>query len=189
MKGRKVERLPDDIRSHLYSLLESKKLTCQEIADQVNDMLLEYENDSEIESIDDNTVWREAKRMERITEQMNESQRWAEAMADKYDLSQLGEQGRILLSMLQSAAFKTASHLMGKSDPIDPETLGDLVLSIQRLQRGTNYSAVLKEQIREEIKQEALAAAASVAEKHAKKGGVGKDAILQLRQAISDIKL
>ena len=188
MKGRKVERLPEEVRTHLYSLLETKQFTCQQIADQVNDMLLGYQDD-DIDSIDDNTVWREGKRMEQITEQMNESQRWAEAMSDKYDLTQLGEQGRILLSMLQSAAFKTASHLMGQSEPIDPETLGDLVLSIQRLQRGTNYSASLKEQIREEIKQETLAKAASVAEKHAKKGGIGKDSIAQLRQAISDIKL
>ena len=189
MKGRKIERLPDEIRQHLYALLESKQFTSVEITDQINDMLAEFAGETDVESVSKNSIWREGQRMDEISKQMRESQHWADRMSEKFDLSNLGEQGRLLLSMLSTAAFKTSAHLMNKDDPIDPETLGDLVLSISRLQRGANYSAELEKQVAEKARKEALEAAASVAENHAKKGGVSKDSILQLRQAISNIKL
>jgi hypothetical protein len=189
MKGRKIERLPDDIRQHLYSLLESKKFTAIEITEQINEMLAEYDGEKDVDSVSKNSVWREAQRMDEISKQMRESQHWADRMSEKFDLSNLGEQGRLLLSMLSTAAFKTSAHLMNQDDPIDPETLGDLVLSISRLQRGANYSAELEKQITEKARKAALEEAATVAETQAKKGGVGKDTIMQLRQAISNIKL
>ncbi|WP_172449485.1 phage protein Gp27 family protein [Bowmanella denitrificans] len=189
MKGRKVERLPDQIRKTFYQLLESQKFTCQQIADQVNDMLLDYHGDTDVQSIDDNTVWREAKLLEQTTKQLKDAEIWANSMADKFDLSQMGEQGRLLMSMLQAAAFKTTTAFMGKSEPIDPETLGDLVLSISRLQRSANYNAALEKQIREQAVAETKARAAEEAEKAVKKAGADADTIAKLREAITGVRL
>jgi hypothetical protein len=189
MKGRKIQRLPEEVRQYLYEMLEARKLTSQEISDQINDMLAEYPGETDVDSVSKNAVWREAQRMDEISNQMRESQHWADRMSEKFDLSNLGEQGKLLLSMLSTAAFKTSAHLMNKDDPIDPETLGDLVLSISRLQRGANYSAELEKQIAEKVRKETLEAAANAVENTAKKGGSNKETIQLLRQAISDIRL
>jgi hypothetical protein len=188
-KGTKVQRLPDEIRHQLYGLLESKKFTAIEITEQINQMLVDFKGDKDVDSISKNTVWREAQRMDEIAEQMLESQHWAERMSDKFDLSNLGEQGRLLLSMLNTAAFKTSAHLMSKEEFIDPDTLGDLVLSISRLQKGANYSAELEKQISERVRKQALEEAANIVEKSAVRGGSNKETIELLRQAISDKRL
>lgn len=188
-KGTKIERLPEGIRKQLFALLESKRFTAMEITNEINQMICDHKGESDVQSISKNTVWREAQKMEEIAEQMRESQHWAERMADKFDLTNLGEQGRLLLSMLNTAAFKTSAHLMSSEEFIDPDTLGDLVLSISRLQKGANYSAELEKQISEKVRKQALEDAANVAEKEATKRGVNATSIKALRQAISDIKL
>jgi hypothetical protein len=108
-------------------------------------------------------------------------------MADKFDLSNLGEQGRLLLSMLNTAAFKTSAHLMNNDAPIDPETLGDLVLSISRLQRGANYSAELEKQITEKARKQTLEAAAKEMEAGAKERGFTMDDIIHIRERLYGI--
>lgn len=186
-KGTKIDRLPDVIRQQLYALLESKKFTAIEITEQVNQMLAEFDGESDVESISKNTVWREAQRMDEIADQMRESQHWAERMSDKFDLTNLGEQGRLLLSMLNTAAFKTSAHLMNKEEFIDPETLGDLVLSISRLQKGANYSAELEKQIAEKVRKQALQDAAKEMEVGAKERGFGMEDIQFIRERLYGI--
>lgn len=186
-KGTKIQRLPDDIRKQLYGLLESKKFTAIEITEHVNQMLVDYDGESDVSSISKNTVWREAQRMDEIAEQMLESQHWAERMSDKFDLTNLGEQGRLLLSMLNTAAFKTSAHLMSNEEFIDPDTLGDLVLSISRLQKGANYSAELEKQIAEKVRVEAISLAADMVEEGGKECGITLDDIKHIRERLYGI--
>jgi hypothetical protein len=186
-KGTKIQRLPDDIRHQLYGLLESKKFTAIEITEQINQMLADFDGDKDVESISKNTVWREAQRMDEIADQMLESQHWAERMSDKFDLTNLGEQGRLLLSMLNTAAFKTSAHLMSKEEFIDPDTLGDLVLSISRLQKGANYSAELEKQISERVRKQALEDAAKEMTNVAKERNLSPEDIVHIRERLYGI--
>jgi hypothetical protein len=183
MKGTKIELLPEDIRALLHRLIDSKRYTSQDIADMVNTELANYAGNSDVEQISKNLVWREAKKMEEVANDMRRCQDYATAMADKLDLSSLGEQGMLLQSMLMSAMFKTTAHAMSKATddaPVDIETLGDLVLSIQRLQRTANSSAVLKKQLKDEL----------LAEQKAKldtlggKGGVTAETQAAIREAL-----
>ncbi|MFN4056445.1 MAG: phage protein Gp27 family protein [Alishewanella aestuarii] len=192
MKGTKVDLLPDDIRAKLHQLIDSKRYTSQQIADMVNRELEHYAGTTDVESISKNLVWREAKKLEEVAEDMRRSQSYAKAMSDKLDLNSLGEQGVLLQSMLMSAMFKTTAHAMASAtedSPIDPETLGDLVLSIQRLQRTANFSAVLEKQIEERTMLKAKAAAAEAAVTAAKKAGVGSGNVELIRAAIAGARL
>lgn len=192
MKGTKIDLLPEDIRALLHRLIDSKRYTSQDIADMVNSELANYAGNSDVEQISKNLVWREAKKMEDVANDMRRCQDYATAMADKLDLSSLGEQGMLLQSMLMSAMFKTTAHTIAKATdgaPVDIETLGDLVLSIQRLQRTANFSAVLEKQIEEKAIAKARAAAAEAAVSAAKKAGVSSGNIALLRQAIAEARL
>jgi len=183
MKGTKVDLLPEDIRALLHRLIDSKRYTSQDIADMVNTELANYAGNSDVEQISKNLVWREAKKMEEVANDMRRCQDYATAMADKLDLSSLGEQGMLLQSMLMSAMFKTTAHAMSKATddaPVDIETLGDLVLSIQRLQRTANSSAVLKKQLKEEL----LAEQKAKLDTLGSKGGVTAETQAAIREAL-----
>lgn len=191
-KGTKIDLLPDDIRRLFHQLIDSKRYTSQQIADMVNAELAQYSGDTEVERISKNLVWREAKKMEEVAEDMRRSQEYAKGLASQLNLENLGEQGVLLQSMLMSAMFKTTAHAMAAAtddSPIDPETLGDLVLSIQRLQRTANFSAVLEKQIEERTMMKAKAAAAEAAVTAAKKAGVGSGNVELIRAAIAGARL
>ncbi|MCP3701406.1 MAG: DUF3486 family protein, partial [Alteromonas sp.] len=81
------------------------------------------------------------------------------------------------------------SNLMSQEDPIDPETLGDLVLSISRLQRSANYNADLEKQIAEKARKQALAEAQEQAESAAKTAGLSSGNIDLIRRAIAGERL
>lgn len=183
MKGTKIDLLPEDIRALLHRLIDSKRYTSQDIADMVNTELANYAGNSDVEQISKNLVWREAKKMEEVANDMRRCQDYATAMADKLDLSSLGEQGMLLQSMLMSAMFKTTAHAMAKATddaPVDIETLGDLVLSIQRLQRTANSSAVLKKQLKDEL----LAEQKAKLDTLGSKGGVTAETQAAIREAL-----
>jgi hypothetical protein len=85
--------------------------------------------------------------------------------------------------MLMSAMFKTTAHAMSKATddaPVDIETLGDLVLSIQRLQRTANSSAVLKKQLKDEL----LAEQKAKLDTLGSKGGVTAETQAAIREAL-----
>lgn len=189
MKGRKYERLPPPIKAEFESLLASKQYTSQQISDKINRMLEEYEGETDVKSIDDNTVWREAKRIEEIAARVRESQEMASALSDQFDLNNLGEQGRLLMALLQSAHFKTTTSIMDQGDFIDPETLNELVLSMARLQRSANSNAELEKRIYDKAKRKAQEASAQAAEKVAKQAGASGDTINKIREAIAGVRL
>lgn len=189
-RGTKIERLPEQLREQVRELIASKQYTCQQIADLVNDELTGFSSaDTDVESIDDNTVWREKKRIEQISLDIKQSQAYVEALSKQCDLSSIGDTGRVLMNLLQSAAFKTTTTLMNGNDPIDPDTLGDLVLSISRLQRSANYNADLEKQIAERARKQALAEAQSKAEEAAKSAGLSSGNIDLIRRAIAGERL
>ena len=189
-RGNKIERLPEHVRENLREMLGTKQYTCQQIADAINDELANISGEqTDVESIDDNTVWREKKRIEQISHDIKQSQAYVEALSKQCDLSSIGDTGRVLMNLLQSAAFKTTSNLMSQEDPIDPETLGDLVLSISRLQRSANYNADLEKQIAEKARKQALAEAQEQAESAAKTAGLSSGNIDLIRRAIAGERL
>ncbi|MFU2510593.1 phage protein Gp27 family protein [Pseudoalteromonas sp. ASV78] len=189
-RGNKIERLPDHLRENLREMLATKQHTCQQIADAINEELAELSGvQTDVESIDDNTVWREKKRIESIADEIRRSQAYVESLSKQCDLTSIGDTGRVLMSLLQSAAFKTTSSLMGGEDPIDAETLNDLVLAVARLQRSANHNADLEKQIAEKARKQALAEAQAQAESAGKAAGLSSGNIDLIRRAIAGERL
>lgn len=189
-RGNKIERLPDHLRENLREMLATKQHTCQQIADAINEELAALSGvQTDVESIDDNTVWREKKRIESIADEIRRSQAYVESLSKQCDLTSIGDTGRVLMSLLQSAAFKTTSSLMGGEDPIDAETLNDLVLAVARLQRSANHNADLEKQIAEKARKQALAEAQAQAESAGKAAGLSSGNIDLIRRAIAGERL
>ncbi|MBH0066782.1 phage protein Gp27 family protein [Pseudoalteromonas sp. NZS100] len=189
-RGNKIERLPDHLRENLREMLATKQHTCQQIADAINEELAELSGvQTDVESIDDNTVWREKKRIESIADEIRRSQAYVESLSKQCDLTSIGDTGRVLMSLLQSAAFKTTSSLMGGEDPIDADTLNDLVLAVARLQRSANHNADLEKQIAEKARKQALAEAQAQAESAGKAAGLSSGNIDLIRRAIAGERL
>ncbi|WP_283709808.1 phage protein Gp27 family protein [Pseudoalteromonas prydzensis] len=189
-RGNKIERLPDHLRENLREMLATKQHTCQQIADAINEELAELSGvQTDVESIDDNTVWREKKRIESIADEIRRSQAYVESLSKQCDLTSIGDTGRVLMSLLQSAAFKTTSSLMGGEDPIDAETLNDLVMAVARLQRSANHNADLEKQIAEKARKQALAEAQAQAESAGKAAGLSSGNIDLIRRAIAGERL
>lgn len=187
MKGRKVELLPDEIKSVFFKLVESKQFTAQQIADDINQRLADFKGEKLVESIDDNTVWREGKRLDEILRQKTESETMVATLGDKYDLTSLGETGRVLMNMLQSAIFRTSTHLMSGNAPVDPETLGDLILSVSRLQRSAIYNQDLEQRIKQQARKEALEKAAAEMESAASDRNLKPEDIKYIRERLYGI--
>ncbi|EHR42727.1 phage protein Gp27 family protein [Alishewanella jeotgali] len=179
-KGTKVDLLPDDIRRLFHQLIDSKRYTSQQIADMVNAELAQYSGETEVERISKNLVWREAKKMEEVAEDMRRSHEYAKAMSEKFNLQSLGEQGLVIQAMLMSAMHKTAAANIVGGDPIDPELLGELILGINRLQRTANYSAALEKQVEEKL----LAKQKAKLESLGSKGGVTPETQQAIREAL-----
>ena len=152
-KERKFLRLPQELRVEALQMIESGKYTDQAIADYVNRELPKYPDECDFESVDDNTIWRERKHIDNVIAEMKHSQTVAEALASKLDLENLGETGKLLIGMLQGVALKTTTAAI-QGDVVDPEMLGDLVLSVSRLQKAANYNADLEKQIRQRLAEE-----------------------------------
>jgi len=189
-RGNKIERLPDHLRENLREMLATKQHTCQQIADAINEELAELSGvQTDVESIDDNTVWREKKRIESIADEIRRSQAYVESLSKQCDLTSIGDTGRVLMSLLQSAAFKTTSSLMGGEDPIDADTLNDLVMAVARLQRSANHNADLEKQIAEKARKQALAEAQAQAESAGKAAGLSSGNIDLIRRAIAGERL
>ncbi|MAD76925.1 DUF3486 family protein [Pseudoalteromonas sp. SG43-7] len=189
-RGNKIERLPDHLRENLREMLATKQHTCQQIADAINEELAALSGvQTDVESIDDNTVWREKKRIESIADEIRRSQAYVESLSKQCDLTSIGDTGRVLMSLLQSAAFKTTSSLMGGEDPIDADTLNDLVMAVARLQRSANHNADLEKQIAEKARKQALAEAQAQAESAGKAAGLSSGNIDLIRRAIAGERL
>lgn len=189
-KGSKFERLPEELRKEARQRIASKKYTNAEIAEFINAELTKYSvQETDVDSIDDNTVWREGSKMKALADDMRRTQTAMEAVSNKVDLTSIGEQGQLLMSMLTSAIFKTTHGLIEGEDPIDAETLGDLVLSVSRLQKSAQINQKLKQEIRDAARKEALADAEEQATQAGKKAGLSSGNIALIREAIAGARL
>jgi len=189
-KGGKFDRLPEQLQKQARQMLMAKKHTNKQIQEFINSELKSYSvEETDVESIDDNTVWREGTKMKALADDMRRTQNAMEAVSNKVDLTSIGEQGQLLMSMLTSAIFKTTHGLIEGEEPVDPETLGDLVLSVSRLQKSAEINAKLKAEIKNQARKEALDEAEDAAMSAGKKAGLSSGNIELIREAIAGARL
>ena len=117
---------------------------------------------------------RYASRMEEIGKDLRETEAMANALTAKLGDRPTGEVGRLTVEMLKTLAFKAA---IGMQDDLDPETINQLALAVQRLERAHQMSAKREQEMRD--------AFAAQAESEAKKRGIDPDTAAALRAALT----
>lgn len=180
----KIQQLPDDIRSQLSAMIRSGSMSQKDILAEVNQLIVESGLPPE-EQISRTGLNRFAKRMEEAGSRMAQAREVAEVWTAKLGQAPTSEVGKLLQEFVRTMAFETSMKMMDASDGeegkmIDPKSLGQLALVIQRVEQA----AMTSHKVEKEIRAAFAAEAANVAEKIVKQAGVSAETISFLKSEI-----
>ncbi len=183
----KIQQLPDDIRSQLSAMLRSGSMSQKDILEEVNQLILESGLPPE-EQISRSAMNRFAKRMEEAGSRMAQAREVAEVWTSKLGQAPTSEVGKLLQEFVRTMAFETSMKMMDASDGedgkmIDPKSLGQLALVIQRVEQA----AMTSHKVEKEIRAAFAAEAATAAEKIVKQAGLTAETAAQIKQQILGI--
>ncbi|WP_432460810.1 DUF3486 family protein [Agarivorans sp. QJM3NY_25] len=181
-KPSKVDSLPDHIKTYLHELLRGGH-TQSEILNLVNHAI-EQAGLEEHDKLSRSGLNRYASRMETIGGEIREMREMTEVWVAKLGSKPTGEATQLLLEILKSAHFKLLMKTAEDPDEVlDPKTLGNLALSIGRLEKAAMLSTQREQELRKAFAEDA----ANAAEKVAKSAGLTKEAVGQLKREILGI--
>lgn len=183
----KIQQLPDDIRSQLSAMLRSGSMSQKDILEEVNQLILESGLPPE-EQISRSAMNRFAKRMEEAGSRMAQAREVAEVWTSKLGQAPTSEVGKLLQEFVRTMAFETSMKMMDASDGedgkmIDPKSLGQLALVIQRVEQA----AMTSHKVEKEIRAAFAAEAATAAEKIVKSAGLTAETAAEIRRQILGI--
>ena len=183
----KIQQLPDDIRSQLSAMLRSGSMSQQDILEAVNALILESGLPPE-EQISRTGLNRYFKRMEEAGSRMAQAREVAEVSTAKLGQAPTSEVGKLLQEFVRTMAFETSMKMMDASDGeagkmIDPQSLGQLALVIQRVEQA----AMTSHKVEKEIRAAFAAEVADKAEKIVKQAGLTGETAADIRRQILGI--
>lgn len=177
-----IDRLPDDVREQLQSLLRDPRVTQLAATAKINEIL---ESDGHEERVTKSAVNRYSLRMEKVGRKMRESRQMAEMWIGKFGSAPQGQVGNLINEMLRTLSFDISlilqeGEINEETAPAVVDMIKDLALTTMRLEKAANLNVEREK----EIRQQALTDAADTAAKIAKKGGLTKTTVQQLRSEI-----
>ncbi len=180
-----IEQLPPDILEQLQALLRDPRVTQLDATARINAVLA----DKGEEPVSKSAVNRYAVRMDQVGERLRQSRAMAEMWIAKLGAAPQGQVGLLINETLRTLAFDLTlklqeGELTDENMPAVIDNLKHLSLSVMRLEKAASEN-VKREQ---EIRQQARAEAAEVAEKVAKQGGLSAESVQELRRAILGVK-
>lgn len=183
----KIQQLPDDIRSQLSAMLRSGSMSQKVILEEVNALIREAGLPPE-EQISRTGLNRFAQRMEEAGSRMAQAREVAEVWTSKLGQAPTSEVGKLLQEFVRTMAFETSMKMMDASDGeegkmIDPKSLGQLALVIQRVEQA----AMTSHKVEKEIRAAFAAEVADKAEKIVKSAGVSAETAADIRNQILGI--
>ena len=175
----KIQQLPEDIRSQLAAMLRSGSMSQKDI--------LEAGLPPE-EQISRTGLNRYFKRMEEAGSRMAQAREVAEVWTAKLGQAPTSELGKMLQEFVRTMAFETSMKMMDASEGedgkmIDPKSLGQLALVIQRVEAA----AMTSHKVEKEIRAAFAAEAATAAEKIVTQAGVSAETAADIRKKILGI--
>lgn len=133
-----IDLLPEDIRVRLAEALRSRELTQKQIVEHFNSLLAERG----APALSYSAVNRYSKSIEAHRAQMREAQVAAEAIVGGLDEAPESDLGRAVTQIVKSLTFdlvmRERDAAAGEDRAIDPDLLGDIALTIQRLERAAS---------------------------------------------------
>lgn len=183
----KIQQLPDDIRSQLAAMLRSGSMSQKDILAEVNKLIVESGLPPE-EQISRTGLNRFSKRMAEAGSRMEQAREVAAVWTSKLGQAPTSEVGKLLQEFVRTMAFETSMKMMDASDGeegkmIDPKSLGQLALVIQRVEQA----AMTSHKVEKEIRAAFAAEAANAAEKIVKSAGLTAETAAQIKQQILGI--
>lgn len=183
----KIQQLPDDIRSQLAAMLRSGSMSQKDILAEVNKLIIESGLPPE-EQISRTGLNRFSKRMAEAGSRMEQAREVAAVWTSKLGQAPTSEVGKLLQEFVRTMAFETSMKMMDASDGeegkmIDPKSLGQLALVIQRVEQA----AMTSHKVEKEIRAAFAAEAATAAEKIVKQAGLTAETAAQIKQQILGI--
>jgi uncharacterized protein DUF3486 len=154
-KPSKIDLLPDTIKTELNTLLRDGKLTQKAIVAKVNQLIEESGLDDTVK-VSPSGVNRYSTQMETIGHDIRQAREMAELWVAKLGNKPTGEVSQLLMEMLRTQSFKLL--VKANDDPnevLDPKTIGELALSIQRLERAALLSIEKEKQIKKAFAEQA----------------------------------
>ncbi len=183
----KIQQLPDDIRSQLSAMLRSGSMSQITILAEVNALILESGLPPE-EQISRTGLNRFAKRMEEAGSRMAQAREVAEVWTSKLGQAPTSEVGKLLQEFVRTMAFETSMKMMDNSagedgKMIDPKSLGQLALVIQRVE----MAAMTSHKVEKEIRAAFAAEVATQTEKIVKSAGLSAETAADIKRQILGI--
>lgn len=180
-----IEQLPPDILEQLQALLRDPRISQLDATERINAVLA----DKGEELVSKSAVNRYAVRMDQVGERLRQSRAVAEMWIAKLGAQPQGQLGHLINEMLRTLAFDLTLKL--QDGEIDAESLPGLIdmlkhlsLSVMRLEKAASENVKREQDIREQARAEA----ADMAEKVAKQGGLSAESVQELRRAILGVK-
>ena len=181
-KPSKIDGLPDAIKARLHELLRGS-LPQSEILSIVNG-LIDDAGLAKSDKLSKSGLNRYASKMETLGQQIRETREVADAWVARLGTKPTGEVSQLLIELLRTAHFKLLMKTAEDPDEVlDPETLGDLALSIGRLEKASMLSTQREKELRKAFAEEA----ASEAETAAKAAGLTAEGAKLIKQQILGI--
>jgi hypothetical protein len=180
----KIQQLPDDIRSQLAAMLRSGSMSQKDVLAGINQLILESGLPPE-EQISRTGLNRFAKRMEEAGSRMAQAREVAEVWTSKLGQAPTSEVGKLLQEFVRTMAFETSMKMMDASEGedgkmIDPKSLGQLALVIQRVEQA----AMTSHKVEKEIRSAFAAEVAAKTEKIVRQAGLTAETAADIKRMI-----
>lgn len=154
-KRSKVDLLPTAIKAELDLLLRDNKMTQVEILSIVNDLIDEAGLSAD-NKLSPAGVNRYASKMETIGADIKAAREMSEMWVAKLGTKPTGDVSQLLMEMLRTQSFRLLVKANEKPDDVlDPKTIGELALGIQRIEKASILNLEREKQIKKAFADEA----------------------------------
>lgn len=182
-KPSKIDLLPSAIKSKLDELLRNNKLQQKDILHAVNTLIDEAGLGEELK-LSASGVNRYSTQMETIGHDIRQARQMAEIWVAKLGTEPTGDVSKLLMEMLRTQSFRLLVKANENPDDVlDPKTIGELALGIQRIEKAS----ILNLEREKEIKKAFADAAADQIDEAAIQLGLTTDGAELIKQKILGI--
>ncbi|EKE2594393.1 DUF3486 family protein [Salmonella enterica] len=176
----KVELLPPEIKERLNELIRAGNLTQQEILDRLAQLI--DEKGLPADAVPSRSGFnRYHKRMEEAGAKIMAARQTAEVWTAKLGSAPTTEVGKLLHQFVQSLAFETSLKMSESDKPVDPKSLNQLALVLQRLEAAAMATHKREREIRTAFAEEA---ANAVGDELRGQDGMSEELELRIRRIL-----
>lgn len=177
-----LDLIPEDVRVRLNQALRERRLTQQQILDQINMLLV----DRGAPEVSRSALNRYSMQIESKGAQMREARAAADALCSGLDARGNGDLTQAVSEMVRTLAF---DHLLSMQDgQVDVDVLNKVALLTQRIELASTRGIQREQLIRDEARKQALEDAAKAVEDAAAEAGLSGNTVRAIKSKILGVR-